>query len=796
MRYDFDDGWQFHAGDIPAPVRGCPMAVKAGYGLRGWDPEIRETDWRPVRLPHDWAIENAPTPDAMPEQGSYPRGIGWYRKSFRLPGEAGQRKRFLEFEGIGRNASVWVNGFFLGSHPSGYTPFLCDLTDVVPRWQFQEQAEPPDDGRPDIVTVRVDAQEPEGWWYEGCGMYRHVWLHVLDRLRFDRYGAWCETPSVTEKRAAVRFHGTVVNDYEEPRNTAVRLSIRDGEGREAAAAVSAPLTLAPGDHEVDVDATIHRPRLWSPEDPYLYRVRAELVRDGATVDTRDLPLGVRWFSFDAAHGFSLNGLSLKLRGVNCHQDFAGVGVALPDRLHEKRVELIKEMGANAFRCAHNPPAPAFLDACDRLGLLVIDENRKLDISPEGLNDLRLMVRRDRHHPCIFAWCLCNEEFAATRPLAAKALRTLARTVRHEDPTRPVTFTGNNFADGAGTQACCWRTVDLVGRNYGWQAYAQEHARFPEFKCLSTEFSALRETRGAYLDTGGMGGVAVPLETPLLPETAGGPGESGPVDAAGNTLAASFRDLVWHWRAIAQRDDMAGGFLWTAMDYRGESSWPRIHSEFGVMDLCGFPKDSYSYFRAWWRPDEPLVHLFPHWTWPGREGRPVCLRAVGNCEEVELQVNGVSMGRQPVPPLGFVEWRTEYQPGRIVAIGFRRGRETCRDEVRTAGDPARLKLTADRVRLTADGRDVACVTVAVLDAAGAPVPTARIPVCFEVEGAGRYLGSGNGDPCDHTPDGAPVRHTFAGLGLILVQADTGAGEIRLRANAEGLPAALVVLQATP
>ncbi len=784
--WDFDEGWKFHPGDIRMPESAAPIAVKAGFATGGAEPDAPDADWHSVRLPHDWGIENKPVQTALPQQGSYPRGVGWYRKSFRLPENSEGKKVFLEFEGISRESSVWVNGFFMGSHSSGYTPFLCDITDVVPRWRFQESADPVDDGRLDVVAVRVDARAVEGWWYEGCGIYRHAHLHVLDHLHFDLHGAWCETLDASEAEASVRFHATVVNEYEEPRDAVLRLAILSRDGGEAATAVSPEMRLTPGFSAIELDAIIRRPNPWSPDNPYLYRAQARLDCGGVLADCRDIPLGVRWFDFDSARGFFLNGRPLKLRGVNCHQDFAGVGVALPDRLHEKRVELLKEMGANAFRCAHNPPAPAFLDACDGLGLLVIDENRKLDVSPEGRRDLDLMVRRDRHHPCVFAWSLCNEEFAATRPLAAKALRTLACAVRREDRTRPVMFAGNNFAPDSGTQGACWRAVDAVGRNYGWRAYDREHALFPEFKCMSTEFGALRETRCSYLDEAGRREVATPLEFPLLQESEMAAGIQGPSDAAGNILAATLADLVCHWRAIAEREFMAGGFLWSGMDYRGETTWPRIHSEFGAMDLCGFPKDSYYYFKACWRPAEPLVHVFPHWTWLGREGRSVYLRVVGNCDEVDLLVNGESLGRKPMPSPGLLEWRTIYRPGNVTAVGYRDGNEVCRDAVRTAGAPARLLLSADTSLLAPDGQDVACVTASLLDENGVLVPNDDRLVHFKIEGACLYLGGGNGDPCDHTPDSSEERRTFRGLCLAIVESRKEAGAGVLRAVAKGLP----------
>ncbi len=806
MKQDFDRQWRFHLGDHDVPPSASAAHLKAGV-VRGFaDPGFDDSGWRTVDLPHDWAIEAVPDPAALEGSGYLPRGVAWYRKAFELPVELGDQRLVLEFEGISRNATVWVNGFCLGSHASGYTPFRCDITDFVPRYLFQETDVPEPDGLPNVVAVRVDAREPEGWWYEGCGIYRHVRLHMLPPVHFALDGVWWTTPFVSRERATLCVHARFGDHCEMPASAEIQGVLLDPDGQEVAKVlVGRPvpwppesvalkgLSALPGNalkglSALPLEMTIDNPRLWSPDAPDLYRLVVTLVSEGAVLDRQELTVGFRWFVFEADHGFSLNGVPLKLLGVNAHQDFAGVGVALPDRLHEKRVELIKAMGANAFRCGHNPPAPAFLEACDRLGLLVMDENRKLDTSPSGLDDLRAMIRRDRNHPCVFVWSLFNEEFSVTRPLAAKAIRTLARVARQEDDTRPLTFAGCNFDKGAGTQACCWREVDVVSRNYGWTVYDQEHARHPEFRCLSGEFSALRETRGEYRGKAGEGGVATPLEYPLLDRATGG----GPIDAAGNTLAGSMAELVRHWQAIALRPHMAGGFLWTAMDFRGEVHWPRLHSGYGVMDLCGFPKDSYYYFKAWWRPEQPLVHVFPHWTWPGCDGEPMYLRAFSNCETVELFINGDSQGLQVMPPYGMAEWPVSYRPGQVAVIGYRNGKEVARATVRTAGHPVGMELSADRSSLQGDGRDVVCVSLRLVDAQGTVVPHEERQITWTVSGAGRALGFGNGNPCDGTPDGNPVRSTFRGLCMAICQAAKESGALVIRASAADLPAVVLLI----
>ncbi len=771
MRILLDDAWKFQAGDDNRPPESCAHALKAGFARGYAAVDLKDDGWRSVSLPHDWAIEANPVPWGMLDQGSYQRGIGWYRKSFDLPADILDKQVYLEFEGISRQATVWVNGFELGTHPSGYTPFLCDITAAVPR--YLDAPSLPPGAQPSVVAVRVDATHPEGWWYEGCGIYRHVWLHIVDPLHVAPYSAWCSTPKVTEAQARVRFAAEIRNAHDADQPCEVRVRILDANDCLVAKGVTPVIVARGAALPVAVEMTLDQPHLWSPEHPYLYRIHVDVVSREIVADHSELPLGVRWCEFHAESGFSLNGKAYKLQGVCCHQDFAGVGVALPDRLHEKRVELLKEMGCNALRCSHHPPAPALLEACDRLGLLVLNENRKMDFSPEGLRDLRLLVRRDRHHPCVFAWCLVNEEFAGTRPLSGRALKVLHRIAKEEDPTRATVVAGNLFLDvSSSTTEAFWREVDIVGRNYSPDAYARDHAVHPKQITMATEFASTPTTRGTYTAEVGYP-LLVNIDEPWPSPLPAGPKPGFEVS----------------WQEIARHRFMAGGFLWTGMDYRGEPTpwrWPYIISQYGaIFDLCGFPKDGYHYFKSCWKPEEPQVYVFPHWTWPGREGRQVYLRAYSNCDEVELFVNAVSHGRQAMPPLGHLEWPVVYQPGAVVAVGYRKGREVARHAQRTAGPAARLQLSVDRDGLVAGHQDVACVTVAVTDAAGVVVPDARNLLTFHIQGAGRLLGTGNGDPLDHTLDASPVRRTFQGYALGIVQGSDTPGNIIVKVVADGL-----------
>jgi beta-galactosidase len=519
--------------------------------------------------------------------------------------------------------------------------------------------------------------------------------------------------------------------------------------------------------DVSARITDGHPHLWSPDDPYLYHLDSIVRANGSDVDRVSTPFGIRTIRFDKDDGFFLNGQRVEIKGVCDHQDHAGVGSAIPDRLNAWRLEQLKKYGVNALRTSHNPPTPELLDAADRLGILVMDENRLIGSSPEILSQLTRLVARDRNHPSVIMWSLGNEEPEQSTPRGARIGATMARTVKALDPTRPVTFASNAHNSDTGIHT----VLDLRGFNYknisDIDKYRAEH---PNQILFGSEEASTVSTRGIYAND--------PVRTYV-----------SAYDVNRPNWGATAED--W-WSFYDARRWLAGGFVWTGFDYRGEPtpySWPSINSHFGILDTCGFPKDIAFYYQAWWTND-PVLHVFPHWNWAGREGQPIDVWAFSNLEAVELKLNGRSLGRHVVPKDGHVEWKVPYQAGTLEALGFRNGRTVKTERIETTGPAARVVLSADRTTIDADGRDVAIVAVSAVDAQGRVVPIAGDLVRFALDGGGRIIGVGNGDPASHEPDkyldpSAWQRHLFNGYAQVIVQAGHAPGALHLRATADGL-----------
>lgn len=782
LRARLDAGWRFALGHAQDPARdfdfGADQRTYAKAGMRvatAAAADFDDSGWTAVQLPHDWAIDlpfvpnPAPPPpgedDPKAAHGFKPLGrehpatsVGWYRRTLDLPEALAGRRLSLEFDGAFRDVVVLLNGFIVHEHEGGYTPFRVDITDV---------AQP----GPNVLTVRVDASLGEGWFYEGAGLYRHVWLVATDPVHIPQWGVVVRAaPEGEGARAPVEV--TLANQADPDADCRVALSVIDADGATVAAGEVA--TRLPGWGEATVAATLawDRARLWSTTAPHLYRLVAEVRVGDRLTDRYEQPFGVRTAVFDPARGFFLNGQPLKLLGACCHQDHAGVGAAIPDRLQVWRLEQLKAMGCNAYRASHNPPTPELLDACDAMGILVIDETRRMSSDRAALAELETLVRRDRNHPSVIAWSIGNEEQAIQgNARGARIARTMVRLVRRLDPTRPTTAAlDQSFGDGVSP------VVDLLGFNYRTHLMEGYHARVPTQPIYGSETGSTVQTRGEYIRDDARHIVpAYDTEHPWWASTA----------------------EAW-WTLAAERPYIAGGFIWTGFDYRGEPTpfnrWPSVASYFGAMDSCGFPKDNYWYYRAWWRP-EPLVHLFPHWNWEDRAGETIPVWVHANVDRVELFLNGRSLGAKDVVRNRHLAWDVVWEPGVIEARGTLNGRPLPPVRRETAGPAARLALTADRTRLTADRRDLAMLKVEVFDARGRPVPRAAVPVTFEVEGPGRILGVGNGDPTSHEPDRASRRLTFNGLCQAILQTTTDAGPIRVVATAPGLRPGRLTLQST-
>ena len=715
-------------------------------------PDFDDRAWRVVHLPHDYIIEGTFDPKADAGHGSLPTTTGWYRKTFDLPRSDRGKSLWVDFDGVYRDSKVWLNGHFLGRHPSGYTSFRYDVTPYA------------NCGGRNVLAVSLDPRHTEGWWYEGGGIYRHVWLNVADPVHAAPWGTFVTAqlpepgPTGLAAAAALTIKTTVANTSGTSADCAVDSSVVDVAGR-TIATVSTPAVIPAGQSlETAQQATVARPRLWSLETPYLYRLVTTVRRDGRVVDTTETPFGIRTLRFDPDTGFYLNGKPVKIQGVCNHQDFIGVGVGVPDTLEAWRVKKLKEMGANGWRMSHNPPTPELLDACDRLGMLVMDENRHLGDSDQNLAEVANMVRRDRNHPSIVLWSMCNEENGAQGKAAgANTFKAMRATVLQNDTTRPVTsaMNGGWFDPGFAT------VEDILGINYGLGNSDKFHQLHPAMPIFGSETASTLTTRGEYAND------------------------------KTQVFVSSYNMTDYSWKDIATRSFVFGSFVWTGFDYKGEPTpyvWPSVNSHFGILDTCGFPKDNYYYYQSWWKT-QPILHLMPHWNWPDRVGQNVRVIAFSNAARVELFLNGVSLGAKVMPRNEHLEWSVPYAPGNLSAKGYNSdGKVIASDTVETTGPPAALKLTTDRINLTPDGEDLAMVEVDVVDALGRIVPTADNRVAFSVRGAGSVAGVGNGNPGDHDPDRASSRRAFNGKCMVLVGAGEKPGDIELTATAPGLNSA--------
>jgi beta-galactosidase len=770
-RLCIDRGWRFRLGHDADPAKGFEPSGGGGYGKAGtlFAPSAADFDdssWRALDLPHDWAIELPFVADPRltnwgfkPLHRDYPEtSIGWYRKTFALSSADAGRRLSLEFDGVFRDCTVAINGYLLARNLSGYAPFRVDITDVANL------------GGDNVLVVRVDATEHEGWFYEGAGIYRHVWLVKTSSIHVPMWGTYV-TSDVNGRVATVRVVTEVVNDSNAPADCRVTCAIIDAAGRQVATTPADILRLTPWTKdEIRHEAVVPDAQLWSPDTPSLYSMVTTVDVSGAAVDRYETSFGIRTIRFDASEGFFLNGSRVQVKGTCNHQDHAGVGAAVPDRLQYYRIERLKEMGANAYRTSHNPPTPELLDACDRLGMLVLDESRMFGSSEEALGQLERMVRRDRNRPSIIAWSIANEEPAQGTARGEQIGEVMARHVRRLDPSRPLTA-----AMDQGWGAGLTNVVDIQGFNYRAPHTDAFHAQRPAMPVWGTETGSTVSTRGIYANEPARGYVsAYDVNAPWWASTA----------------------EAW-WTIFAARKWIAGGFVWTGFDYRGEPTpyaWPCVSSHFGVLDTCGFPKDNFYYYQAWWT-DRPVLHLFPHWNWIGREGQEIEVWCHSNLEAVELLLNGTSLGRRAVPRNSHVVWKVPFARGRLESRGFRGGEQVLVDARETTGPAARIVLRPDRAQITADGADVAVVVAAVVDAQGRTVPTADDVITFDVAGSGRLLGVGNGDPSSHESDLGPSRRAFNGLCMAIAQAGEIADSLRVHATSKTLAPATVDILCT-
>jgi beta-galactosidase len=767
-----DFGWRFHLGNADDPSKDFGLGSgstgdfqKTGNFLPASNIAFDDGDWTPIDLPHDWAVELPFTNDpALASKGFYPLGrtypatsIGWYRRVFDLPASDAGKRISVEFDGAYRQSLVSLNGFYIGQHSGGYDPFSFDVTDFV------------NPGATNVLLVRVDATLSDGWFYEGAGIYRHVWLVKTSPVHVKKWGTFVSS-QVRSGQAALSIRTEVENQSSSARRVSVVSTVLDPSGRTVASTTSDAGSIPEeAGQTYEQKLTVHNPLLWSLEERNLYKLVTELRAGDATVDRYETPFGIRTITIDPQKGVFLNGQHVKIKGTCNHQDHAGIGAALPDAVQDYRVRKLQEMGCNSLRTSHNPPTPELLDACDRLGMLVFDETRMMSTNPEGLSQFADLLRRDRNRPSVFMWSMGNEERVANTERGVLILSGMKELAEQLDGTRPVSIAPTG-AIGTGGLAVC----DVIGYNYMDPAALAYHEAHPEKPVIGTETVSAVGTRGIYITDPHKGYV----------------GSYDPYTTTGRASAEGW------WRFCDAQPWLAGGFVWTGFDYRGEPSpyqWPNISSQYGIIDTCGFPKDTYYYYQSWWT-DRPVLHLFPHWNWPGYEGKEIAVWVHTNLDRVELFHNGHSLGAQEVKKNQHLAWNVPYEAGAIEARGYKADKLVMTTRRETTGPAAKLVMVTDRREVNADGEDVAMFAVAVQDSQGREVPIADNEVTFRVSGSGRLIGVGNGDPTDHESDKGTVRKAFSGRCMAVVQSGKEAGSITVQAASPGFAPATVTISA--
>ena len=768
-KINIDEGWKFHLGNAADPEKDFNYSVANIFSKSGAasgtaiDIKFKDSSWRTVDLPHDWVVElpfvNSSSFDVMahgykPVGGLFPEtSIGWYRKHFKVA-RADSGGRFqIQFDGIFRNANIWVNGFFVGNNLSGYVGASYDITDFI------------NYDRDNVIAVRVDATQYEGWFYEGAGIYRHVWLNQCNNVHITDGGLYVYA-DVQGNEATVGIETNVENKNFAGANFTVYSYITERNGKRIAQTKEQPLSL-----QVNANGTVKQKikisnaHLWSLDDPYLYRVISVIRLGNQVIDTVQRRFGIRSFRFDATEGFFLNGKHLKLQGTNNHQDHAGVGSAVPDYLQYYRIRLLKDMGANAYRTSHNSPTPELLDACDSLGMLVLDEQRLLNSSAEYTGQFERLILRDRNHPSVFIWSIGNEEgWIHTTTLGKRIAQTLLAKQKELDPNRTSTYA----SDAGNTFKGVNEVIPVRGFNYRHAGVGDYHRDHPDQPIMGTEMGSTVTTRGIYEKDSIR--AYVPDQDITAPWWA--------------STAESW------WKPAAENNYWLGGFVWTGFDYRGEPTpfeWPNINSHFGIMDMCGFPKNIYYYYQSWWT-DKDVLHISPHWNWPDKRGQLIDVWVNSNADDVELFLNGKSLGKKEMPRNSHLQWQVKYEPGKLEAVAFKKGKRLTA-KVETTGQAIEVVLTPYKTTMTADGKDATVINISLIDREGREVPDADNMIRFFISGDAKIIGVGNGDPSSHESDkcaeGLWQRSAFNGKCQVIIQAGKNPGIIKFEARAAGL-----------
>lgn len=758
--YNMDLDWRFKIGaEAKQELKEHStvyLSVKSGVvaGFPGKD--FADGNWERVDLPHDYFAGSGFSADNSKPHGYRDSDDAWYRKSFRLDKSGKDKAYTLLFEGIAGVATVYLNGFLIGKTSSTYCEYAFDITDYVYC-----------DDRLNVLAVNIDGSPCEGWWYEGAGIYRHVRLFEKELTHIMHNGIFAKPvlKKGSDNDWTVELEVTAENRGYENSEVYATAEIYFGGERVAYKKTETATATAGSNTVIMGSIDVWDPARWDIDTPNLYEVKTTLWQGDKELDCEVVKIGFRTIAVDADHGFFLNGRKVLIKGTCNHQDHAGVGVALSDSLHYWRVKRLKEMGTNAYRSAHNMPAKEILNACDELGMLVMDENRHFQCDPVTLSQVECMIRRDRNHPSVVFWSLFNEEPLQGSEEGARVYRRMKQFVKTMDDSRFVTGAINGRLEGSALE------MDIAGLNYFLPQADIAHEKYPNMPIIGSENNSAVTTRGCYLsDREGSQVLSnYDEETP--------------------SWGSTVRNM---WRFLREREYFAGIFIWTGFDYRGEPTpfdWPSVSSQFGILDTCGFAKDSFYYNRACF-VDEPLVHLLPHWTW--KNGEKVRVVAVTNCDEAELFLNGRSLGKKSADVCEPPEWQVEFEVGEITAKAYRNGECVATDRQVTAKAPYAVVLSSNRDSVDNDGQDTILINASVVDENGVLVPDADDLITFKVIGDGTILGTGNGDPNSHEIDTKPYRLAFHGLCQAVVRANEKCKELKIIAESNGLKAGEIVI----
>ncbi len=767
----FDDDWLFHKGDIDIkfPLDKGPVYAQSKTERMMWGPASRcykavpdnygyslNTDlWEHVTIPHDYVIYQKPSKDENNALGFFKYENAWYRKTFKLSPEDKNKRITLIFDGVATHATVYVNGCLMKHNFCGYTTFEVDITDVV---DFGETE--------NLLAVYVETNSHEGWWYEGGGIYRHVWLKKTDLIAVDLWGVYVSPQKINDTMWNVRCETTILNDRYEDADAEYKTVIRDADGNhiaEASGSIMIPLReKKTAVYNIQVEAPI----LWDTENPYLYTVETVISSSGGECDIYKTRTGFRTFEIDPDKGLFLNGRHIKIKGVCAHQDFGLTGKAVPDNIHRYKVEMIKEMGANGYRTSHYPQTEAIMDALDELGFIVMDETRWFESTDEGKQQLEMLIKRDRNRPSVLFWSIGNEEPHHITETGRRICKNLMAFVRKLDNTRFITTAVSHPQDFATVHD----EVDVIGINYNITTYERIHKKYPNKAIVSSECCATGSVRGWYDDANEERAFATAYDT---------------------TSNTWFRGREETWKFMSEREWVVGSYQWDAFEHRGETLWPRLCSISGAIDLFLQKKDAFYQNQSHWIETEPMVHLLPHWNFEGREGEPIRVCAYTNCEELELYLNGVSLGKRQIERFGHGEWLVEYKPGVLTAAARRNGETVCTDSRETSGSPVSLKLRLENKISCANGKDVAVITCFCTDEQGREVPTATPFVSFNANKLGKVIGTGS-DITDHNPVSLPDRRMRVGRITAAVLVGKQAGNLKVYASAENLKGAVLTI----